>query len=123
MTIRYIVEERDQYLLFTGEGTEGDLDGNIIIHKMIVDACKKRNCQRVLIDDRNVVYTATASSIYSLAKHYSEMDVPRFILRAAVLADQAYRSDNKFFENVMQNRGINLRIFYELEAAEKWLTT
>ncbi len=120
-TIRYTLEERDEYLLFIGEGTEGNLQSNIEIHRMIVQTCMERNCRRILVDDRNVVYTASAASIYELAKYYAATDVPRYIQRAAVLANPANMDMNQFYENTAQNRNIDLRIFYDLSEAERWL--
>jgi hypothetical protein len=122
MSIRYSIEVRDLYLYLAGEGTEAGLEENVEIHRIIVDACKEHHRQRVLIDDRNVIYTASVISLYVLAKQYAEVDVHRFIKRAALLANEAYRTENQFFENTMRNRNINLRVFYDLEEAEKWLT-
>ena len=123
MTIHYSIEVRDQYLYLVGEGTEDGLEEDIEIHQMIVNTCKEHNCPHVLIDDRNVIYTASTLSIYMLAKHYDQVDIPRFIQRAALVANQEYRADNQFFENTMRNRSINLRVFYDVQEAEKWLTS
>ena len=123
MTIHYSIEERDRYLYLVGEGTEDGLEEDIEIHQMIVNACKEHNCPRVLIDDRNVIYTASVLSIYQLAEHYAKVDIPRYIQRAAVLVNRKPGTDNQFFEDVMRNRGINLRIFYDMEEAETWLIT
>jgi hypothetical protein len=123
VTIHYAIEVRDRYLYLAGEGTEDGLEENIEIHKMIVNTCKEHNCPRVLIDDRNVVYTASLLSLYQLAKHYSQVDIPRFIQRAAVVTNSSYKANNQFFENTVRNRNINLRVFYDLEEAEQWLTT
>lgn len=123
MTIHYSIEERDRYLYLLGEGIEDGLEKNIEIHEMIVNTCKERNCRRVLIDDRNVIYTASVVSIYMLAKHYAEFDVPHFIERAAVVANPEFREDNQFFENAARNRGTNIRVFNEFNEAENWLIT
>src|SRR5262245_24044719 len=103
MTIHYSIEVRDRYLYLVGEGTEDGLEEDIEIHRMIVNACKEHNCPRVLIDDRNVIYTASTLSIYMLAKHYDQVDIPRFIQRAALVANLEYWADNQFFENTMRN--------------------
>ncbi len=123
MTIRYIMEAREQYLYLAGEGREAGLEESIEIHHLIVNACKEHNRPRVLIDDRNVIYTASVLSIYLLTKHYVQIDFPRFIQRAAVVTRPDYKVDNQFFENTMRNRNVNLRVFYDLEEADQWLTT
>ena len=121
MAIIYRIEKRKDYLYLAGEGTEVDLDDNQQIHQMIVNLCKEHDCQRVLVDDRVVTYTASISSIFYLVKYYAEVDIPRHIKRAAVVANSIYKETNSFFETTAYNRGINLRVFYNHEEAEAWL--
>ena len=123
MTIRYKCEIRQDYIYLIGEGVEDGLEENKQIHEMIVRVCKDQNCDRVLIDDRNVTYTASIISLYLLAEHYTKVDIPRQIRHAAIVADPKYSETNTFFENTTRNRGIDLRLFYNIEQAEKWLTT
>jgi hypothetical protein len=123
MAIQYESEKRQDYIYFIGEGIEGELEENQQIHEMIVNICKDHNCDRVLIDDRKVTYTASVCSIYQLVEYYAKVDLPRQIYRAAVVADLKYKETNDFFENASRNRGINLRLFYDLEKAEEWLIT
>ena len=122
MSINYTIENRRDYIYLMGEGIEVSLDENKQIHQMIVNICKDHNCERVLIDDRNVTYTATILSLYQLAEYYAKVDIPRQINRAAILANPKYKETNNFFEDTSRNRGINLRLFYDLEEAEQWLT-
>jgi len=123
MAINYKSEKRKDYIYLIGEGVEDGLEENKQIHQIIVNACKDHNCNRVLIDDRRVIYTASIISIYQLAEYYVKVDLPRQIHRAALVADFKYKETNDFFENVSRNRGINLRLFYDIEKAEEWLTT
>ena len=122
MTINYKSENRNDYIYLVGEGIEDGLDENKQIHQMITKLCKDHNCDRVLIDDQKVTYTASVLSIYQLAKYYTTSNIPRYIKRAAVVANPKYKETNIFFENTTRNRGINLRIFYDIEEAETWLT-
>src|SRR5215510_16266156 len=117
MNIRYSIEVRDLYLYLDGEGTEASLEENVEIRRLILNACKEHQRRRVLIDDRKVIYTASVISLYMLAKQYAEVDRQRFIQRAALIANAAYRNDNQFFEDTMRNRNVNLRLFYDIEEA------
>jgi len=121
MTIQYKIDVRSEYLYFAGEGIEGDLEENKQIHEMIVKLCKDQKCGRVLIDDRNVIYTASISSLYELTKYYATVDLPGQIKHAAVVVNPRYKDTNTFFENAARNRGIDLRIFHRIEDAEAWL--
>jgi hypothetical protein len=123
MAITYSVEPRGQYVYFAGQGVEESLDEDLRIHDFIVRTCKENNCRRALIDDRNVVYTASILSIYELVKRYAQEEMPPYIERAALLANPEFHEDNQFFENVAQNRAINLRVFHDMESAVRWLTT
>jgi hypothetical protein len=122
MTIGYTIEKRKDYIYLEGEGIEDSLEENKQIHQMIVNVCKNHQCERVLIDDRKVTYTASIISLYQLAEYYAKVDMPRQIKRAAILASPKYKETNDFFEDTSRNRGINLRLFYDLEKAEQWLT-
>ncbi len=122
MTINYIIEKGKDYIYLVGEGIEDSLEENKKIHQMIVNLCKNHHYDRVLIDDRKVTYTASIISLYQLAEYYAKVDIPRQIKRAAILANPKYKESNDFFENTSRNRGINLRLFYDLERAEQWLT-
>ena len=123
MTINYKSENRTDYIYLVGEGIEDGLEENKQIHEMITSICKDYNSDRVLIDDQKVTYTASVLSIYQLAKYYVTPNLPYHIKRAAIVASPKYRETNKFFEHTTRNRGINLRIFYNIEEAEAWLTT
>ena len=121
MTISYKSENRQDYIYFLGEGIEDGLEENKQIHQMIINTCKSHKCNHVLIDDREVTYTASIFSIYQLAKFYTTADIPRYIKRAAVVVNPKHNETNEFFENTTRNRGVDLRIFHRIEEAEAWL--
>jgi hypothetical protein len=123
MTINYKSEKRKDYVYLVGEGIEDGLDENKQIHQMIISLCKDHKCDRVLIDDQKVTYTASVLSIYQLAQYYTTADMPHYIKRAAIVANLKYKETNDFFENTTRNRGINLRVFYDVAEAEAWLIT
>lgn len=122
MTIRYSVEQRGDLLCFVGEGVEEGLEQNKQIHQMIVQACNKHDCTKVLIDDRQVKYTASFTSLYELAKSYSQIHLPRKVEKVAVVASPEYKETNDFFEDTTRNRGVNLRVFSLVEDAQAWLS-
>ena len=121
MAISYKSENRPGYIYFLGEGIEAGLEENQQIHQMIIDICKSHKCDHVMIDDREVTYTASIFSIYELAKFYATVGAPRYLKRAAVIANPKYNETNEFFENTTRNRGIDLRLFHNIEEAEAWL--
>jgi len=121
MAVQYEIQVRENYLYFLGNGIEEGLAGILDNLRMIVHACGERNLSHVLIDDRLVIYTASISSLYEFAKQFEQIDFSKSIQKAAVVSVNKYRSDNKFFENSMRNRNINLRVFYDIDKAEKWL--
>jgi hypothetical protein len=123
MTINYSVEVRERYIRFIGEGVEEGLNENIRIHEMIVQTRKEHSRRRVLVDDRNVTYTASILSIYKLAQRYTQAELPRYIERAAALVNPTNPRNNRFYENAARNRGVNVRLFHDMEGAEQWLTT
>jgi hypothetical protein len=121
MAIHYSLEQRGEVLYFTGEGAEEGLEENRRILKMVVQACEEHNCRLVLLDDRRVQYTISIISLYELARSYKEVNIFRQISKVALVSDLQYKEDNDFFETTSQNRGLNLRVFYDIEQAEAWL--
>lgn len=122
MAIKYTYEKRGKVLYAFGTGIEESLEQNKDITRQLNEASRQFECTKLLVDDRNVIYTSSILSLYELAKFYSTKDSLYNIQKIAVLADPKYKEDNDFYETTARNRGFNLHVFYSLEKAEAWLS-
>lgn len=84
---------------------------------------KEHGISRYLGDCRALpVETGAVLDIYELVELYASMGLDRRIREALVIAGPARpREDLDFYETVARNRGFNVRIFDDMEAARAWL--
>ena len=80
---------------------------------------KQQGCTRLLNDLREATIPSSASAIYSMPRITDEAGVPPGLRRALVVS--AATRDFLFLETVSLNRGHNIRIFTDPEAARAWL--
>ncbi|MFM8332326.1 MAG: hypothetical protein ACKN9T_11615, partial [Candidatus Methylumidiphilus sp.] len=73
----------------------------------------------VLCDERKLDYRLGTFDIYEAAKFLAEQ-VPR-AAKAAIVCNAKYIEDARFWENVAVNRGLSVRVFCDIDAAERWL--
>jgi hypothetical protein len=73
------------------------------------------------VDDTNVIYTSSTLALYELAKFYNDSQFQRELRKIALLAHPRFKEDNEFYETAVRNRGLNLRVFYDIERAAAWL--
>lgn len=94
--------------------TAEDIDHSI---EKAQDASKKFGLNKLLVDTREQKKMPGAVSIFRIFSNF-----PRHI-SLAILAkkNQVTVDDIIFGENVAVNRGIRMRVFYNQEAAVKWL--
>lgn len=121
MTITYWIEQKGEIVYAIGHGTEDNLEQNKEITQTLIRACEEHRCSLLLVDDRDVKYTASILSLYELGEFYKTTGASRKVKKVAVLADSSYKESNDFFETTSRNRGVNLRVFYQMENAEAWL--
>ncbi|HEX2696486.1 MAG TPA: hypothetical protein VHM28_02185 [Anaerolineales bacterium] len=121
MAIQYTYEKKDEILYALGSGVEESLKQDQEVTLEVIEVSRSFGCTKLLMDDRNVAYTSSITSLYELAKSYSAKAELYAIRKIAVVADSKYKEDNDFYESAVRNRGLNLRIFYSIEKAEDWL--
>ena len=84
---------------------------------------KEHGISRYLGDCRSLpVETGAVLDIYELVELFESMGLDRRMREALVIAGPARpREDLDFYETVAKNRGFNVRIFDDMEAARAWL--
>jgi hypothetical protein len=87
-----------------------------------VEACTKRDCKSVLLEEDFVGPGLGLAQVYELATAGSKMAWPAIHLIAFVDVNPTHNPENmKFAENVAVNRGVNVRTFRNVRDAEQWL--
>lgn len=85
----------------------------------MVNACIKANCTKALFDCRPMTGDLSTMDRFDIAQ-YGSSAIERTIKIAMLGRDDQLLPD-KFFENVAVNRGLALRLFYDIDEAISWL--
>ena len=109
---------REGYLHLT---ISGDFTPTAAKHAVdaLADRCSKEQCYKVLFDCRSVLGEMPGPDRYELAQYGARVLGPK--IKSAMLAREDQISPDRFFENVAVNRGLNLKVFSDINEAVGWL--
>ena len=119
MAISYKIEVEGDLLRVTASGFDESLEQTQQYGLAVIEAAVKHGCRRVLSDERDLEYRLNTINTYQLAQFMVE-NAPQ-IACAAVVCHPDFEVDAHFFENVVVNRGLMLRMFTDLTTAEMWV--
>ena len=120
MTYQMTIEEHPTYLHARATGEHSP--ENVL--RFLEDAyaeCVKRERRDVLVE---VAFTGPSLDITSIFGVISQRVGDATKLGKIAYLDVSRRdpSRKEFAANVAQNRGVNVRLFWEIEAARRWMT-
>ena len=110
---------RPQFLYAYVEGEHDSYEISRAYWQEVADESVRLGVRRVLIDE-NIVETGTVAEAFQLASEIPQMGFGN--TRIAFVDRYLDQNDvNQFGELVAVNRGVNGKIFNDLETAEQWL--
>jgi len=122
MAYQPTIEVREKYILVSHENSQGGNAEPTAFATELAEACDQNNIHRVLLDERNLVYTV--GNIFDLMsigdKLVEELLVFRFHRLACVTTPEQMDTAQDF-ESVARNRGLNYRAFENMDEAVNWL--
>jgi hypothetical protein len=84
---------------------------------------QQHSCFRVLADLRQATSAVSTLDLFQRARetaqHVSTSSIPPSYKRALLVGDNI--EDPRFFETVSQNREQQVRVFHDMEQAQRWL--
>ena len=92
-----------------------DKGGNVF--QPLIDACSARNCTKALVDARELQVAMGTMALFQAGNDAAFMN--HLGLRVAFVIREDMR--DKFFESVVLNRGGQVGIFTDTDAARDWL--
>lgn len=113
------IEQRQGYLYAFIEGENDSYEISRAAWQEIADKANELGSEKVLIDE-NIVEAGSFADAYRLASEIPDMGFGRAKI-AFVDRFLSQNEINKFGELVALNRGVNGRIFDDVQAAESWL--
>jgi hypothetical protein len=118
--VRFLEEAGVVEMVFVGSASAEEIDAGMVAAGT---AGAEHLSRRYLVDVREQVSGGTAFDILALGEFLASLP-PDVIEREAVLLplDPAAVEEFQFFETVCRNRGLDVRVFTERDAALAWLT-
>lgn len=119
MAISFSVSVEGDLLTVRAAGVDDSLEEVREYGKAIVEACRANGCVRVLCDETDLEYRLGTLDTFESAAFIAEY-APH-VARVAIVCGPCQFADTSFWETVAVNRGLSVRAFEDVDAAEAWL--
>ena len=110
--------EKEAYVRFDYTGEFSQAAGKQCIDTM-VEACRQLQIRQALLDCRKMTGEIQILESFMVAQYGGKMR--GFIAKTALVGREDQMFPDNFVENVAVNRGVNLKIFTDIEEAKDWL--
>jgi SpoIIAA-like len=109
------------HVVVTGDNTERDV---LAYMEEVRQLCVQHSCWYVLIEESLSGPGLGITSVFDLASHGAETAREHFRAIAYVDVNPAHEHDMmKFAETVALNRGLQVRVFEDVDDAKRWLAS
>ena len=108
------------YVLIVAHGPYDDSSSRIVV-KSIEECFQQHGVKSFLIDQRDVDMQLDVLAVFDRVKLYQKAEVLGRSFKIAQVASDKDMETFSFYEDVVANRGYNIRIFYSRVEAESWL--
>lgn len=122
MAISYQFNVVDEILFVTASGFDESLEETQAYGLAVMQACLEHDIKRVLLDETNLEYRLTTVETFQLAKMFAEFTrhIPG-LYKAALVCSPDYISDGIFWEDMVVNRGAQVRVYTNYDDAYRWV--
>ncbi|NTV92605.1 MAG: hypothetical protein HGA72_04835 [Chlorobiaceae bacterium] len=120
MGIRYTTKVDGDTLIVHASGFDENLLDVQNYATGIIEACIQSGVTRVLCDESDLEYRLGTFDTYR-AGEFLSTNAPA-VAKIAIICNPAFLSNANFFENVVVNRRLRLRVFTDIETARNWLS-
>ena len=111
------IEDGVLHVRLSGKFPNEMLGKGMNLFQPLIDACSMYNCEKALVDARELHVDFGTMALFQAGNDASSLS--RVGLRVALLAREDMR--DPFFDNVVFNRGGDVGVFTDRDAAHKWL--
>jgi hypothetical protein len=117
MDVAFLDESRFAWAQYTGLWSIGDICGSV---EGLLAGCLARR-QRLLLIDWSQLESRRISTLERYQLAASSLTLLEKLDKVATVTSTDMIDPEKFGERVAQNRGLNVRVFPKVEAAQRWL--
>jgi hypothetical protein len=119
MGIHYDWHVDGDTLFVTASGQDDGPEEVMAYAQAVIQLGIKHGVRRVLCDERNLQYRLGTLGIFDAAEYVAKI-APR-IARAALVCAPGSAKDGRFWETVVVNRGLQVRVETDYDKALSWL--
>lgn len=119
MAIHYEMQTDDDVLTVVASGFDESLEQTFAYSQSVIQTAVAHGCTRILCDERALEYRLSTIDTFDLARQI--IDIAPKLAKVALVCNPMSSSDAQFFENVVVNRGLSVRVFKTLTDAKNWL--
>jgi len=119
MSIKYQITNLDGYLKIVAKGKDDNSSDVKKYADAIIEAVKDFKSKNVLCDERELQYSLSITDTYQLAEYISQHS--SHLIKVAIVCNSKYFDDARFYETVATNRGMQIKVYTNIEEAETWL--
>jgi len=119
MAITTEFEFREGILYVKASGQDESVDDVIGYGQAVIEQAVRHQASRILADETALVYRIGTFDLFASAKVLAE-NTPH-ITQSALVVNPDQVKDAQFFETVAVNRGLDVRMFTDIDQARKWL--
>jgi len=119
MAIKYEFEIDGKMLKVSTSGKDDNLEEVESYARAILGLAIEHDCTKIFCDERLLEYSLSTLDTYQLAEAASK--VAMLLRKIAIVCDQNYLEDGKFYETVASNRGLTVHVTADYDSALLWL--
>lgn len=86
-----------------------------------IEECRKSGLREILFDATGLKGPIPIIDLYEIGDYMCSQIAPTPIRRIAILTGSAITQEDRFFEDVVRNRGLDLRWFSDRDEMTQWL--
>lgn len=123
MTIHFETSIEGTLLRCRAWGSDDNLEDVKRYGMTIIAACSDGDCDKALLDERELEYDLSITDTFKLAEYYSHQMqklLPK-VIKTAIICGQESMKEAAFWENTSVNRGLYVKVFTSIDSAIQWL--
>lgn len=119
MAINFNISPKGKMLFVKASGEDENIEEVKEYAQAILESAFQNESNIILCDERELIYKLSVIDTFQLAEFVSQ-NCP-LIFKVAIVTNTDNIKDINFYETVVTNRGMRLKVFNQIQEAEDWL--
>jgi hypothetical protein len=119
MAIQYSFRQEGDVLLATATGFDEAREDVIRYNNAVMEKAIESGNGKILCDERQLEYRLNVMDTFEAGQYVAA--IARYVNRIAIVTHERNRADAEFWETVARNRGLQVRVFFNMEDARAWM--